>query len=137
MKKIILLFILTICVSCSAKTETALHYYEDTNFQISKINNVETFIKSISNSWDFMVFEKDRKSMKALTQDGDAFFIGLYKGEQHILTITNVGVGSTLRMSVYGDNDLSKESLKALSEEVAQGLSTLGIQLELVKGRRD
>lgn len=130
MKKIILPILLFIFVSCSAKMETTLYYYEDTNFQVSKINSVETFIKSISSSWDFRFFEKDRKSMKALTQDSDAFFIGLYKGGKHILTITNVGVGSTLRVSIYGDNDLPKELLKTLSEEVAQGLSALDIQLE-------
>ena len=129
MKKIILPILLFICVSCSAKTETALYYYEDTSFQVSKINSVEAFIKSISSSWDFRFFEKDQKSMKALIQDSDAFFIGLYKGEKHILTITNVGVGSTLRVSIYSDNDLPKESLRTLSEDVVQGLSELDIQL--------
>ncbi|MCY4045935.1 MAG: hypothetical protein OXE99_12750 [Cellvibrionales bacterium] len=104
------------------------------DFNTSKISEIEIIVNDFSSEKSLTLFQKDKRAMKALSLEKDAFFIALYFKENPIFSITNVGTSNILVITVsdFGNIDLS--NLDLMSEELTNKLNQIsGIQLELIK----
>lgn len=122
MKALQIFLISVLGFGCSAGTEVPLFYFEDRGLRESQVETTEGLIKSIANQRGFRIFEHDRWASKKASGGHEAFFIALYIEDHYILSITNSGVSTVLRMSVYDTPSLSGEALETLIEDIRMAL---------------
>jgi hypothetical protein len=109
---ILLLFLAVLMVSCTSEDK---HYPERIykgEFDPAQVNRLEGFIKKTAQKNKLDIFEKDRKQMRYLTNDVDAFYISLHRdgNKAAVFWISNVGTGTKLTLGVHADKDvLQKE----------------------------
>lgn len=130
MKKLTLLFFLSIlCSACSSESIDPYMKYS-ANFDNSKIEQVESILSSIAADRELEIFRKDREKMQYLSQGKHAFFTALYFEEDPVLILTNVGVADTLVMTITDYGKMPIEELENIAEVVISNASSKGIDFE-------
>lgn len=78
---------------------------------------------------------KDRAQMSSLTHGTPAFFVFMKKGDDAVVTVSNVGDGTVLTMTVNDFGTMPKEDLQRIANTVRSKLEEkLGVPLRPDKG---
>lgn len=130
MRKILLVLLCIFCLNaCTAEYIKPMFFYRSP-FDPSMVTDVESYMRKASKNWNFELFEKDKKEMKAVTDGQEAFYLAFYHKDKAILDISNVGVGVVLTLALFDHGDMPIAELERLANEVRSGLkSKFGIQL--------
>jgi hypothetical protein len=127
--KIFICFIVLFGVfSCKAENVKS-HMRLSANFDNSKIDQVDSIFEDVAAQYQLRVFKKDRKQMKYLSQDRDAFFTVLYFKEGPVFTLTNIGVTDKLVFTVADFKNMSIAELERIAYEVKNRIET-GINIK-------
>jgi hypothetical protein len=80
------------------------------DFETINIERVEKYIDILAEKNDLRIFRKEREDMAILSNGSPAFFTALYYKENPVFVATNVGVSSTLSISItdYGSFPIDK-----------------------------
>lgn len=76
--------------------------------------------------------KKDKKRMTAITNGTPAFFVFMNKGEDPVVTVSNVGDGTVLTVLVNDYGTIPREDLQRIANTVRSRLEAkLGVPLQL------
>ena len=71
-------------------------------FDPDTVNDVEIFMRALSEQWEFRLYEKDREEIESVTRgEQEAFFLFLYYEDDSILAMGNVGAGNVITLDLY------------------------------------
>lgn len=130
MKKLTLLFLLSILFS-ACKSESIKPYMKySAEFDNSQIEQVESILLGIATDYKLRIFKKNRENMQYLSQGKNAFFTALYFNDDPILIMTNVGVADTLVLTVTDYGEVSQKDLEQITDIVVKTVFRIGIVLK-------
>lgn len=109
------------CDSSSYQEPYAL-YNAPFDPQVETIDEVVRFIYEVADKWNLETEQEDRGSAKFLTFGQDAFKVLLVLEGDKVISIGNLGFGTTLSLMVMDYGHLPVAELDRLTEEVKGGL---------------
>ena len=131
--RLICVILLVLAASCEDRVIRPHAEYEAPLGDYSKIEQVETRLRSIARHWKLEVFEKDRDQMAFVTEGKPAFFVALYFDGDAILIVTNVGVGSKIILAATDHGEMPLGDLERLTQDVLKELGTLDLAFSRVQ----
>lgn len=90
-----------------------------------QIDDIEKFVRAFAAENELRVFDKSSRSMQTLSMGDKAFFIALYREDELVLNISNVGVSSLLSIGTFSSHveNESVRSMEQLSGDLRNALS--------------
>lgn len=113
---------------CSSAQEAPTTVYKGP-FEASKVDAADAAVGDVAKKWNLRVFRKDRKHMRRLTDDKEAFFVALYFDKDPVVVVTNVGVATVLSVTISNYGRMPVQDLNRLTTDVIDTLKQLGVEL--------
>ena len=132
--RIFYFLIIIFVASCGDDVVWPHAQYEAQLGDYSKIDQVEDRMRDIAKRWKLEISEKDRGQMAFLTQGKPALFVALYFDGDPILSVTNAGVGSKLRIRATDFGEMPLSDLEKLTQDVLKELGMLNLEFNRVEG---
>ncbi len=123
-KWIVLAFLSLSCIACNSGN-VAPHMKYFAEFDNIKIELVDSIFHDIAKRNGLEVFEKERKKMRALSQNKNAFFTALYFKGDPVLILTNVGVAEKLVFTVTDYGEMPLPDLERVAAEIIKTIESI------------